>query len=112
MTDPALDQQTQDTLDLCRPLFEAFYAKFTHNRVEYMERMKDDDSFRFVFDEDLQYLTKEYYEVYSDSDTLLAMAPTIAKDVLALIAELREGLRALPFDFHSCFYYDTDKGQF
>ena len=25
--------------------------------------MKDDDSFRFVFDEDLQYLTKDYYVI-------------------------------------------------
>ena len=26
-----------------------------------MDKMKDDDSFRFVFDEDLQYLPKAYY---------------------------------------------------
>jgi len=26
-----------------------------------MDKMKDDETFRFVFDEDLQYLTKDYY---------------------------------------------------
>ncbi|CDW82632.1 UNKNOWN [Stylonychia lemnae] len=39
-----------------------FYRNFTKQRIEYMEKMKDDESFRFVFDEDLQYLTKEYYD--------------------------------------------------
>ena len=36
-----------------KPLFEKLYALFTKERIEYLEKIKDDDSFRFVFDEDL-----------------------------------------------------------
>ncbi len=37
------------------------YAQFTRERLENLEKMKDDDQYRFVFDEDLMHLTKEYY---------------------------------------------------
>ena len=89
-----------------------------------MEKMKDDDSFRFVFDEDLQYLTKDYYvsfqlifivliqEVYNDTVENLTMKDTIIAHILDFINVLRDDFRQLPFDFHSCFYYDQETGQF
>lgn len=59
LSDPAL--QSINQIDKWAYLLGNFYSQFTKARVEYMEKMKDDDSFRFVFDEDLQYLTREYY---------------------------------------------------
>ncbi len=45
----------------CKYLFEQYYGQFTTKRLETLEKMKEDESQRFVFDEDLMYLTKEYY---------------------------------------------------
>ena len=42
-------------------LYGSFYKTFQKKRLDFLEMMKDDDTYRFVFDEDLQYLTKDYY---------------------------------------------------
>jgi hypothetical protein len=34
---------------------------YTAIRLEQLEKMKEDESQRFVFEEDLMFLTKEYY---------------------------------------------------
>ena len=84
-----------------------------------MDKMKDDETFRFVFDEDLQYLTKDYYvnksiqnltlqEVYNDTADNLTMKDTIIAHLLDFIIELREDFKQLPFDFHSCFYFNPE----
>jgi hypothetical protein len=62
LTDPALEIISSQSLEYeCRYLFEEQYGQFTRNRLELIEKMKDDDQYRFVFDEDLMYLTKEYH---------------------------------------------------
>ena len=62
LTDPALEIISSQSLEYeCRYLFEEQYGEFTRNRLELIEKMKDDDQYRFVFDEDLMYLTKEYH---------------------------------------------------
>lgn len=42
----------------------------------------------------------------------LSMAETISKHICEEIKFLREEFKALPFDFHSCFYFDKDTGRF
>ena len=62
LTDPALEAISSQALENeCRYLFEEQYAEFTRNRLEMIEKMKDDDQYRFVFDEDLMFLTKDYH---------------------------------------------------
>lgn len=67
LTDPALEQIVP--LD-CKYLFEQFYAQFTAQRIETLEKMREDESQRFVFDEDLMYLTKDYYVSTFDDNYL------------------------------------------
>lgn len=40
------------------------------------------------------------------------MKETISKHVLEFIRALREEFKALPFDFHSCFYFNSETQQF
>ena len=90
LTDPALEEVNGKDLTKWASILGKHYASFTKNRIEYLERMKNDDSFRFVFDEDLQYLTKDYYEVYNDTEETLTMKDTIATHMLELLTFLRE----------------------
>jgi len=61
LTDPSLEEINCPKLEKWGYILGKCYATYTKNRIDYLERMKNDDSFRFVFDEDLQYLPKEYY---------------------------------------------------
>lgn len=61
LSDPALEEVNGRDLSKWGYILGKHYANFTKDRIDYLERMKNDDSFRFVFDEDLQYLPKEYY---------------------------------------------------
>ena len=40
------------------------------------------------------------------------MKEIISKHVCEIIKALREEFKALPFDFHSCFYYDEPSRTF
>lgn len=48
-------------------------------------------------------------EVYNDTPERLSMKETIAKHVCEQIKFLRDEFKALPFDFHSCFYYEEGR---
>ena len=62
LTDPAIEQITSGHLEeYASQIFEQYYAHFTANRLDILEKMKEDESQRFVFEEDLMYLTKDYY---------------------------------------------------
>lgn len=62
LTDPALETIASGQLENdCKYLFDGMYAQFTRERLELLEKMKDDDQYRFVFDEDLNHLTKDYH---------------------------------------------------
>ncbi len=39
----------------------------------------------------------------------LAMQETIVENIIKQLNDLREEFKKLPFDFHSCFYYEDDK---
>ena len=60
LTDPALESLAGMEQE-CKYLFEQAYIQFTKQRMELNDRMRDDDQYRFVFEENLMYLTKEYY---------------------------------------------------
>jgi hypothetical protein len=60
LTDPALESLAGLEND-CKYLFELGYLEFTKRRIQLNERMRDDDQYRFVFEENLMYLTKDYY---------------------------------------------------
>ena len=60
LTDPALENLAGMEQE-CKYLFEQGYIQFTKQRLELNDRMRDDDQYRFVFEENLMYLTKEYY---------------------------------------------------
>ena len=40
------------------------------------------------------------------------MAETVSKHICEQIKHLRDEFKALPFDFHSCFYYDPESSSF
>ena len=40
------------------------------------------------------------------------MTETISKHICELIKHLRDEFKALPFDFHSCFFYDPADSTF
>lgn len=42
----------------------------------------------------------------------LTMREIIGKHICEQIKFLREEFKALPFDFHSCFYFDIETNQF
>lgn len=64
LTDPAIDQITGSSLENeCKYLFEILYIQYTKNRIDFLEMIKDDETYRFVFEEDLMYLPKEYYVI-------------------------------------------------
>ena len=60
LTDPALENLAGMEQE-CKYLFEQGYIDFTRRRIDLNERMRDDDQYRFVFEENLMYLTKDYY---------------------------------------------------
>lgn len=98
LSDPALEEVNGKDLIKWKYILEKHYLQFTKDRIEYLERMKNDDSFRFVFDEDLQYLPKDYYDVYNDTEENLTMKDTIATHNIELILFLREQFKLLEFD--------------
>lgn len=53
LSDPALEEVNGTDLSKWGYILGRHYSKFTKERNEFLERMKNDDSFRFVFDEDL-----------------------------------------------------------
>ena len=62
LTDPALEHIAQNRLENeCKYLFEMGYQSYTRERIKLNERMRDDEACRFIFEENLMYLTKEYY---------------------------------------------------
>lgn len=62
LTDPALENIAASHLENeCKYLFEMGYQNYTKDRIKLNERMRDDESFRFIFEENLMYLTKDYY---------------------------------------------------
>lgn len=90
LTDPAIES-IANIENECQYLFEQSYSEFTRKRIEYDIKMKDDHEHRFVFDEDLMYLTKEYYvqiiqlifiqEVYQDNLDTLKMKGIIGQHI-------------------------------
>lgn len=40
------------------------------------------------------------------------MKETISRHVIELVRALREEFKALPFDFHSCFFFNPETQQF
>ena len=57
LSDPALDVP----IEAYHYVLENLYRSFTVSRLAFLEKMKDDESQRYVFEEDLMQLTKEYY---------------------------------------------------
>ena len=57
-------------------------------------------------------ITQNVKDVYSDTVSELKMKETISKHICEQIKSLREEFKALPFDFHSCFFYNPEALKF
>ena len=56
LTDPSLESIMYKDAEIIHRIKNAFinsYAIFTRKRIEYLELIKNDENFKFVFDEDL-----------------------------------------------------------
>ena len=50
--------------------------------------------------------------MYNDNQQELKMTETISKHICESIKQLRDEFKSLPFDFHSCFYFDPAENAF
>ena len=64
---------------------------------------------KVLYDEDVMFLTKPYHDCYEDSEKNNYEHSHLAIDgLVSLIEFMREQFKQLTFDFHSCFYYDSN----
>ena len=50
--------------------------------------------------------------MYNDTQQELKMKEIISKHICEQIKCMRDEFKALPFDYHSCFYYDAENKSF